>query len=312
MISAKKSRFKRISITIITVFFVICALSLVTTKLVYDSIFVRYDAPAEIPQGVIPTQQNRQICRFPSGDNLLTGYYYGAQKPNPTNALIVLVPGFHAGGDDYLWQIRELMDCGWSIFTFDTTGTLRSEGENQVGFSQSLLDLEAALKYLRENQLLGHTQLVLMGHSRGAYAACCALAHEEEIAAVVSISGVNSPMEAVMQMSAQTVGAVSYVNYGFLWLYQASLFGADRLDQTAAEAISNCSVPVLVVQGRQDAQVPPDAASIFSHKAKISSSQVEYLLFDAGHTDILYDADGTANNALINDIHQFLLRSLDK
>ena len=312
MISAKKSRFKRISIAIITVFFVICAFSLVLTKLVYDSIFARYDAFANIPHALSATEQERQTCQFPSGENLLTGYYYRAPQPNQENAMIVLVPGFHAGGDDYLWQIHELLEYGWSIFTFDTTGTLRSEGENQVGFSQSLLDLEAALKYLRENQLFGYAELVLMGHSRGAYAACCALAQEKDIAAVVSISGVNSPMEAIMQMSIQSVGAVSYCNYGFLWLYQASLFGADALDQNAAQAISDSTIPVLVVHGKQDTQIPPDAGSIFSHRAQISSSQVEYLLWDAGHTDILCDADGTANNALLSHIHEFLLRSLNQ
>lgn len=310
MISAKKSGFKRISTIIITIFFVICTFSLVITKVVYDRIFVRYDVPADIPAALSTTQQQRQTCQFPSGENLLAGYYYPAPTPNPANALVVLVPGFHAGSDDYLWQIQELLEYGWSIFAFDTTGTFRSGGESQIGFSQSLLDLEAALNYLRKNQLLGHAELVLMGHSRGAYAACCALESEKDVAAVVSISGVNSAMEAIMQMSVQSVGPASYCNYGFLWLYQASLFGADTLEQSAAQAISGSRTPVLVIHGNKDTQIPADAASILSHKPQISSSQVEYLLCDAGHNDILYDTDGTANDALLHHINDFLLRSL--
>ncbi len=310
MISAKKSRFKRISTIIITIFFVICTFSLVITKVVYDRIFLRYDVSADIPAALYATQQQRQTCQFPSGENLLAGYYYPAPIPNSTNALVVLVPGFHAGGDDYLWQIRELLEYGWSIFTFDTTGTFHSEGESQIGFSQSLLDLEAALSYLRENQLLGHAELVLMGHSRGAYAACCALESEKDIAAVVSVSGVNSAMEAVMQMSVQRIGPAGYCNYGSLWLYQATLFGADTLVQSAARSVSDSHTPVLIVHGSKDTQIPADAASILSHKSQISSSQVEYLLCDAGHTDILYDADGTANDALLYRINEFLLRSL--
>ena len=311
MVSAKKSRLKRISIIIIAIFFVFCTLSLLVTKFIYDSIFTRYDAQTDIPAPLYATQQNRQLCQFPSGDNLLAGYYYRSSVSNGTNALVVLVPGFHAGGDDYLWQIQELLAYGWSIFTFDTTGTLRSEGDDQVGFPQSLLDLEAALDYLKENQLFGHTELVLMGHSRGAYAACCALSQEDDIAAVVSISGVNSAMEAIMQTSLQTVGPVSYCNYGFLWLYQAMLFGTDTLEQSAAQAISESSVPVLVVHGTRDTQIPADAGSILAHREQITSPQVEYLLYDAGHTDILYDADGTAKDALIDHIHKFLLSSLN-
>ena len=305
MISAKKSRFQRISRIIITVFFIFCTFSLAATKIIYDSIFTRYDEPADIPQALQDTTMQRQVCQFPSGGNTLTGYYYSAAD---ANGLIVLVPGFHAGGDDYLWQIRELLDCGWSIFTFDTTGTLRSEGDSQVGFSQSLPDLEAALQYLDEAGRFGHTELILMGHSRGAYAACCALARERDIAAVVSISGANSAMETIMQMS----GPAGYGNYGFLWLYQLSLFGADTLNLSAAKIISETTVPVLVIHGTQDDQIPLDNCSIISHKSQILSPKVEYLLFDAGHTDLLFDADGTANDALISQIHEFLLRSIKK
>lgn len=310
MISAKKSRFKRISIIIITIFLSFCAISLVATKFVYDSIFARYDTHAHIPPALHSTVQQRQMYQFPSGTNMLTGYYYSAPQPNQANALVVLVPGFHAGGDDYLWQIQELLAYGWDVFTFDTTGTLRSQGDNQVGFSQSIPDLEAALKFIRENQQFGHSQLVLLGHSRGAYAACCALSTQPDIAAVVSVSGVNSAMEAIMEMSIQAVGPISYGNYGFLWLYQASLFDTDTLNQSAAEAISDSDVPVLMVHGLRDQQAPTDSCSILSHKAEITSSRVEYYLCDAGHTDLLYDTDGTANDALIAYIHDFLLRSL--
>ena len=312
MVSVKKSHHKRISIIIITILFSFCALSLAITKVVYDNIFTRYDEPVDIPQELHSTVQDRQILQFPSGDNLLAGYYYRSTNPNQTNALVVLVPGFHAGGDSYLWQIHELLKYGWSVFTFDTTGTLRSQGDSQIGFSQSLLDLKAALKYLKENQRFEHSELILMGHSRGAYAACCALTQEPDVAAVVSISGVNSAMEAIMQTSIQAIGPTSYSNYGFLWLYQASLFGADTLNQNAAHAISNSTVPVLLIHGMQDEQIPKDTCSIISHESQIMSNQVEYLLFDGGHTDILYDTDGTANDKLINDIHNFLLRSLSK
>lgn len=306
MVSAKKSRFKRISVIIITSIFIFITLSLTATKLIYDGIFARYDTAAPIDAALSQMVQKRQLCQFPSGENQLTGYYYEAAAPNRTNGLVVLVPGFHAGADDYLWQIRELTDYGWGVFTFDITGTLRSQGKNQVGFSQPLLDLEAALKYVEKNHRFGYTELVLMGHSQGAYAACCALAGQHDISAVVSVSGVNSAMESIMHMSTQTVGPVAYGNYGFLWLYQAMLFGPDVLELEAAKAISESDVPVLVIHGQQDTQIPPDRCSIYSHKDKITSSHVAYLLCHAGHTDILYDTDGTANDDLMRSIHEFL------
>ena len=312
MVSAKKLNRKRIPIIIITVILAFCAVSMTATKMIYDRIFARYDTPANIPGELSQMVQSRQVCQFPSEGELLTGYYYGAQAPEKAPGLIVFVPGFHAGGDDYLWQIRQMLDYGWGVFTFDNTGTRRSAGDSQVGFSQSVCDLQAALKYVENQHKFGYNELVLMGHSRGAYAACCVLEDRQNVAAVVSISGVNSAMEAVMQMSTNAIGPVSYGNYGFLWLYQAMLFGADTLELQASEVISQSTVPVLVVHGMQDEEFPPDTGSILSHKEEIWSSQVEYLLYDAGHTDIMYDGDGTANDALMEQIHQFLMRSIDR
>ncbi len=312
MVSTKKFRIKRILIIIGTVILAFCIISMAATKIIYDSIFARYDEAANIPQDLYQVAQQRQICQFPSGDSLLTGYYYGAQDPALAPGLVVFVPGFHAGGDDYLWQISHLLSYGWGVFTFDNTGTLQSQGENQVGFSQSIPDLEAALKYVEKNARFGYNKLVLIGHSRGAYAACCVLAQREDVAAVVSISGVNSAMEAVMQMSTNAVGPVSYGNYGFLWLYQTMLFGADTVDVQASEVLSDQSVPVLVVHGTLDEDFPTDSGSIISHREEIQSPQVEYLLCDAGHTDLLYDEDGTANDALMEQINEFLIRSISE
>ena len=312
MASVKKFHQKRIWIIIITVLLVFCTVSMAVTKIVYDGIFSRYDQPVQVPQMLQGMVEKRTVCQFPSGENLLTGYYYGVAAPAQANGLILLVPGFHAGGDDYLWQIRELLDYGWGVFTFDATGTLRSQGENQVGFSQLIPDLEAALKYVENNRRFGYNDVVLMGHSRGGYAACCSLDSVRDVAAVVSVSGSNSAMQAVMQPAVEAVGPIGYGNYGFLWLYQTMLFGPELLGRQAHQEIAESNVPVLVVHGTRDEDIPLEDGSIIAYKDTIGSENVEYLLCDAGHTDLLYDTDGTANDALIKHIHEFLIRSLEK
>ena len=310
MVSVKKSKFRKILIVISVVIFAFCAISMAVTKIVYDSIFARYDEAPEIPPALETMVKERSVCQFPSGDNLLAGYYYGAPEPEQTCGLIVLVPGFHAGGDSYLWQISELRAYGWAVFTFDATGTLQSQGAGQVGFPQVVADLKAALEYVEKCDRFGYDEIVLMGHSRGAYAACCALKDAQNVAAVVSVSGINSAMEAIMQQSTNAVGPISYGNYGFLWLYQAMLFGTEDLEMDASQVISSQNVPVLVIHGTEDSQIPLDTSSIYSHREKITSSGVEYLLWEAGHTDLLFDADGTANDALLAAIHEFLIRSV--
>ena len=291
-----------------------CVVSMVATKLVYDGIFVRYDpAPASPSAELSAVIAARETVSFLSGENRLSGYLYRATGENAADALIVLAPGYHACADEYLWQIESLLDYGWSVFAFDPTGSCHSEGDSLVGFPQELCDLKAALAFLDENDRFGLSKLVLLGHSRGGYAVCCA-AGETDVAAVVTVSGINSAMEGIMSASVEAIGPVAYGNYPFLWAYQTLLFGGDIVSANAAQILSDTAVPVLIVHGQQDTTVPTDKYSILSHRDEIHSGAVEvYMCEDAGqdgHTNLLFDADGTANDALMQKIHTFCVAQL--
>lgn len=288
----------------------VSAANMAATKLVYDRIYTRV-APevTPVPEELQPMVRGRELLSYPSGENQLTGYLYRAQGGQ--DALVILAPGYHAGADSYLWQTKGLLDRGWSVLAFDPTGWGASQGDSLVGFSQVLVDLEQTLNYVEKCEYFGYTNLVLLGHSQGGYAVCCALEYDERICAAVSVSGVNSPMEGVMGATAAYTGPLAYGNYGFLWAYQALLFGPQRVNLRADRQIARGSVPVLVVHGEQDTQVPSHRYSIFSHREQIPQGQAEYLVCDQGHTDLLFDETGRENRELMDSIHRFLLNGLD-
>ncbi len=307
----KNLKLKRVLIIILVSILVLLLLNLVATKMIYDSLFSRYDCgTTAYPEELASTVQGRQSLPFLSGENTLSGYLYRSSAETPKDSLILLAAGHNACADEYLWQIKELLACGWSVFTFDATGYCASEGASAVGFPQELLDLRAALDYLEEKDRLGFQKLILLGHSRGGYAACCALAYDYSIDAVISVSGINSAMEGIMGASETYVGKLAYVNYGPLWLYQTMLFGSEIVDLDVHEILSETDTPVLVIQGEQDTLAPADKHSIYSYKDTIQSENVTFLLRsspdNAGHTDLLYDADKTANDELIREISAFI------
>ncbi len=315
MLSAKKSFTKRILIIIITALIMFSAVSMVATIIIYDSIFTRYDADVTpIPEELMQMVDNRQKKEYLSGENKLSGYLYKSETDNGRDTLIIIAPGFRASIDNYLWQISSLLDYGWSVFAFDTTGSCKSEGESAIGFAQELCDMEATLEFVEKNGRFGYNNVVLLGHSRGGYAACCALSLSFDVSAVVSLSGINSAMEGVIGSATEYVGPLAYGNYGFLWLYQAMLFGTETLNLSADEEISQSEVPVLIVHGAKDTQVPADKFSIYSHKDEIESDAVEYIICEKenqdGHLNLLFDADGTANDELMYKINDFLVRSI--
>lgn len=300
MISSKKKSLKRIWSGIIVFLIINFAVVVILTKVIYDGSFRRYDRSAQVPAALSELTDGRELLQIPCGEHQLCGYLY----PGTREGLVVIAPGYHAGADDYLWQIKSFSDYGWGVLAFDPTGCCRSEGDSAVGFSQILRDLDAVLAFVEEQDRFGYEALLLFGHSRGGYGVCGAADEEIRADAIVAVSGVNSCMEAILQPVAEKVGVLAYSNYPLLSLYQRLLFGSDAATHAAEDAAAS-GIPTLVVQGAEDTQFPPDRYSIYAHRAESGQENIEYYLCAGGHTDLLFDADGSANDALMEKINQF-------
>ena len=303
IMAAKANRKKKRVLRVITITFAaFVLLSLAATKLVYDGIFRRYD-----PQTAACSCVEREMPRFMAGENELQGYYYPSSEKK---VLVLLAPGFHAGADSYAQQIRCFQERGWGVFSFDPTGSYESGGESYVGFPQEIYDLSAAIDYLDSCDRYGYEALVLFGHSRGGYAVCAMAASDYDISAIISVAGVNSAMDAVIEPAADAVGPLAYVNYPFLWLYQSLLFDYDTANLEVSELLNSTEIPTLIIHGVADETVSHDAHSVMAHRAEIQSGNVHFLSWEErgaqGHVDILYDTDGTANEELMAEIAAFI------
>lgn len=310
MLSNKKT--KKVLITIIIAFLIFSIISFGVTKLIYDSAFPRYDCGVtEFPKALQNTIDLRQVKTYESGDNTLSGFLYESPISERKHTLIILAPGHNSCADSYIWQIKELLDYGWSVFAFDTTGSCHSEGITAKGFSQEVLDLEATLKFLSSQNNFGFENIAILGHSRGGYAACCALSFDFPISAIISVSGVNSAMDAIIGASVQRVGPFAYGNYGFLWAYQAMLFGAKTVNMQADKLLKLCNTPALLIHGEDDTTYPYDKYSIVSHIKDNPNTEILIRRSpdNAGHTNLLFSKDGTADNEVIYKINEFLLEN---
>ena len=316
MTSVKKSSLRKVLRIVIAVLLIYCVVSAVATVVVYNSIFSRYDRVETVPTALRSLVDSRQCHNYPSGEYALSGYLYRAEAALDRQTLVVIAPGFQASADSYLWQIESLLSYGWSVFIFDPTGSCSSQGDSAVGFSQELLDLEATLNYIANRQYFGYNDLVLLGHSRGGYAACCALRGDYPVSAVVSVSGIDSAMDGVIGSAENYVGPLAYANYGFLWIYQTCLFGSQTVNLSACEQLAQKDVPALIIHGATDGQVPVDRHSIYGQQDQDPGDHVRFLLWTEaqqdGHTSILFDTDGTANRELMEQIHLFLAESIQK
>lgn len=118
----------------------------------------------------------------------LQGYYYYYSSPRK-DRLIVFDHGMGNGHVAYLREIELIARRGYTVFTYDHTGCRESEGENIVGFAQSLCDLDYAINALHSAKEYGDAKYTVIGHSWGGFAALNVPALHPEIESCVSISG---------------------------------------------------------------------------------------------------------------------------
>lgn len=303
----KNQKSKRILSIIIIVLISALLLNFLATKIVYDTIFRRQEKEQNISSRYSELLTLREELSFYSKDNRLAGYYYEGEEHE---TLVVISPGYSAGADDYLPQIDGFLSLGYGVFAFDPTGSYNSEGNSAVGFPQTVIDLRGALDYLATKDNLGYESLVLFGHSRGGYASSLVSFYGYEADAIISVSGSNSAMEGVINTSASYVGKIAYLNYPFLWAYQALLFDTELLNLKASEVISQNEIPTLIIHSSTDTQIPPDSGSIIAYKNVISNRNAEFILWDdenfSGHSGLLRDKEGNPNEKLMERIADFI------
>lgn len=173
--------------------------------------------------------------------------------------------------------------------SFDNTGTHQSQGKSTIGPSQSLLDLKAALTYIKSNDKLNNLDIMLYGHSWGAYAVTAILDYDFNIAAVASIAGFNSPMELLKEQADNVLGVISPISYPVFLINQKMIFG-NTIGVTATQGINNTDIPIMIIHGQKDEAIAYNGASIIANKDEITNPNVIYKTCNAenhnGHNNL--------------------------
>ena len=305
--AVRKRRIVKITAVIILAVFLLSISMLALTKFIYDSIFPRYDrTPLEtalnISYAEIMDSYERERVEFMSEENKLTGYIY---KGTDSRGLVVIAPGLSDGAEDYISIAMGFVDLGYSVFTFDTTGSFESEGDNSVGFPQEVIDLDNALKFIENETDLKNLPLFLFGHSRGGYASAMMCNKSHDIKAVATVGAVNSPMEITMEWSTNFVGSLAFTGYPALYAYQTMVFGSEIMSTSGAEAIDEGNIPALIIHCENDVTVSIDGSSIYAHKDEVDNPKARFMLYEneenRGHTTLLFTKEANAYREEISD-----------
>ena len=269
---------------------------------IYDSFFVRYERPDyKVYAGMycydrIKNVLPRDEFTVKSGDNLLAAYYYNCSD---ARGLVILAHGFHAGADDYLPLIEAIVNRGYSVITYDVTGTYSSKGDSIIGMCQSLIDLDNVLNYVKSSKQFMTMPKLLIGHSWGGYAVSSALALHTDIKACVCLAPINdgtvildNNVEKHVPDDKELLKLFKHI----LRKYQQYLFG-DYVKYNGVIGINSTKAHVLIAQGVDDTIVTPTRESITAHLDEITNPNVTLYHgtgYQGSHTGIWHSDEAEA------------------
>jgi len=303
----KKNRaWKIVGMVLLAVAVLFSVVSVIFIKRSFDDIFQRTslrEYSAYLRYEDVEGQYSRELLTFPSGENRLQGYLYGAGNGK---GLVVISHGLGGGAVSYLAETLYFVDHGYQVFSYDNTGCHASEGKNCAGLPQSVLDLDAALTYLEGQARFAGLPVLLYGHSWGGYAVTAIFNFPHDIAASVSVAGFNRPMTMILEWGESMMGPLVYVEYPFISLYQRLLFGSG-LDLTAVDGINSTDTPVLLIHGSGDTTVRFTGAGTIASRGEITNPNVQYKICDTppqdDHSHLFVSLDALAYGEEINEAY---------
>lgn len=122
-----------------------------------------YPMPSDFPH------LSKQKFSVKSHKNVINGIIYKDINQSSYKKIIILSHGLGAGHEYLLFLINRLCLDGFIVVSYDQIGSMRSTGLRVKDLTQSLGDFEKVYKYIINDKQYKQYDIVVMGHSWGAY-----------------------------------------------------------------------------------------------------------------------------------------------
>lgn len=246
---------------------------------------------------------NEKQMIFQSGQNRLTGWlYYPKENQIQKDRIILFIHGYGVTHKNYMLEIYELVYRGYIVFSYDMTGCGESEGDKIKGFSQFIIDAQAAIQFLKANF---KEDIMIMGHSTGGYAAGAVLNIEaDNLCQAIIISGFNNPSEFIRICMQKKMKCYAYLLKIWIEVFERKQF-KKYASLTAITGIQNFQKPVLVLQGDKDNEVEL-GASLYQQKGSIANNKVFFQLVKNAGNFLTRKDEKTISNSVFNLIEEFI------
>ena len=223
----------------------------------------------------------------------LAGYLYHNGEGSPLG-IIVFAHGFGGGGhNSYMDVISYFAKNGYYVFAYDATGNDNSEGKAVGGMPQGVIDLEAAIDFVKLQKEFYHLPIMLLGHSWGGYSVTNVLKYHPDVKAVASFCGFDKSSDLLYAQGKMMAGeAIDYV-MPFMNAYEKLKFG-EYAENTALGAFENTDAKIMAFHSTDDTTVPIEYGFDIWHEKYKDDPRFTFVKFeDKGHSGIFYSEEGS-------------------
>ncbi len=271
----------------------------IAANIAYNKAFSRYEKKDYHLDGFLndyffyQNKMPRTLISFKSKFSSLQGYYY---ENNSSDKLVVIAHGFHSISDDFLPYIYEFYQNGYSVFSYDATGSGLSNSKSMYGLVIFDVDLDYCLKFIKSNKQFKNKKIYLFGHSMGGYACLANLYRHHNIKAVATVSAPNDGGKLIMEKGNQFAGELANIGQNFIEEKQNTYF-EDYLKDNAVRGINRTSCPILIAHSPIDFVVDFVFQSAYSHFKEFTNKNVKFYLATGNnmeHTNILYSHEAVS------------------
>lgn len=239
-------------------------------------------------------------CYFPSNDGqMLSGYRYS--KPDQEiKGLVVLAHGIGAGHNPYMVLADYFASNGYYVFAYDCTACDDSEGSSVGGLPQGVIDLDHALRYVKSVPEYAGLDVVLFGHSWGAYSSGSVLKYHPDVKAVVMVAGMNRSEDMLAYQGRAMIGDLVDLALPFVKGYEGLKFG-HYASATAMDGFASSDAGIMILHSRDDRTVPASYGYDIFREAYGESDRFRFVWFDdRGHSNVYYTPESVRYRSELN------------
>lgn len=242
----------------------------------------------------------------------IRGYIYSSKVCANQKGFVILTHGFFGTHIQYLVDIAYLCKNGYRVLAFDQYGVGISDGNGPISFSNGIYVLENVIHDVIKKNINNGDDIILYGHSWGAYCTYAALKKYPVIKKAIIRSGFDNPVKITLYLLKTQNKSIYYFIRPLYRICCFFLFGNKNIVKATKYNRRNNTTNCLILHAMDDNMVPYDL-SLAKSIEKLNRKNTSYLVKDiGGHNTILQPIATENYNSLVKQYDGIVKQDIDK